>query len=55
MSSEESGGKMIVVHPIPWLAEEVNVFKKSLDDARYAAMTPQARRQMKTRINWEGS
>ena len=29
--------------------------RKVLDNARYAALTPQARRQMKTRINVEGS
>ena len=54
VSSEESEGEnTIVVHPLPWLTEEVNSFKKSLDDARHAAMTPQAKRQLKTRVAGE--
>jgi len=56
MSSEESAGEnTIVVHPLPWLTEEVKLFKKSLDDARYSALTPQAKRQMKTRETGENS
>ena len=56
MSSEESEGEnSIVVHPLPWLTDEVNSFKKSLDDARHAAMTPQAKRQLKTRVTGEVS
>ena len=49
MSSEEEN--TIVVHPLPWLAEEVNIFKKGLGDSRYAVLTAQAGRQMNTRIN----
>ena len=31
MSSEESGGEnTIVIHPLPWLTEEVDLFKKGL-------------------------
>ena len=56
MSSEESGGEnTIVIHPLPWLTEEVDLFKKGLDDARYTALTPQAKRQMKTRVTGESS
>ena len=44
-----------MVHPLPWLTEEVNSFTKSLDDARHAAMTPQAKHQLKTRVAGEVS
>ena len=56
MSSEESEGEdTIIIRPLAWLTEEVNQFKKSLDDARYSAQTPQAKRQMKKRTTGDNS
>ena len=35
--------------PTTWLTDEVNIFKEALNDARYSALTPQVKCQMKTR------
>ena len=54
MSSDESGiedGKGVIVsHPLPWLSSNVTLFKKKLDEAGLKNKSPQARRQMKERV-----
>ena len=57
MSSDESdyeGDKEVIVsRPLPWLSANVVHFKKKLDDVALKNKSPQARRQMKERL--EGS
>jgi len=58
MSSEESDvdnerKEVLIVHPIPWLADTVNMFKHHLDTEAMKSKSPQSIRQMKNRV--EGS
>ena len=54
MSSDESGKdddkEVIVSHPLPWLSANVALFKNKLDEAGLKTKSPQARRQMKDRV-----
>ena len=56
MSSDESGydeddsNEVIVSHPLKWLSANVTQFKRKLDEVALKNKTPQAKRQMKERI-----
>ena len=54
MSSDESRNdddkEVIISHPLPWLSSNVELFKKKLDEAGLKNKSPQARRQMKERV-----
>ncbi len=51
MSSEDSGeDDTIVVHPLPWRSDYVSSMFRKIDDYCHAKKSPQARRQMKSRI-----
>jgi hypothetical protein len=51
MSSEESDeDDAMVVHPLPWRSEYVNLMFKKIDEYCFAKKSPQARRQTKQRI-----
>ena len=51
MSSEESGEEdSIIVHPLPWRSEYVNKMFSRIDEYCNKKKSPQALRQMKTRI-----
>ena len=54
MSSDERGidadKEVIVSHSLPWLSSNVTLFKKKLDEAGLKNKSPQARRQMKERV-----
>ena len=57
MSSEESCSDedTICVRPLPWRSPTVNSMFKTVDRYTAAKKTPQARRQMKKRVNGEPS
>ena len=51
MSSEESEGEdAIKVNPLPWRSNRVSTFLHSLDEKAKDDKSPQAKRQMKTRV-----
>ena len=51
MSSEESGeDNSIIVHPLPWRSEYVSSMFKRIDAYCEKKKSPQAKRQMKQRI-----
>ena len=53
MSSEESDDETMLVHSLPWRSDYVNRMFKSIDDYCLKMKSPQAKRQMKPRV--EGS
>ena len=54
MSSEESGydeeEEVLFVHPLPWRSAKVDHFFSTLDKKGMETKSPQARRQMKKRV-----
>ena len=56
MSSEESGeDDSIIVHPLPWRSEYVSSMFKRIDAYCEKKKSPQAKRQMKQRIQGRAS
>ena len=49
MSSEESDGEDIVIHPLPWRSARVDEVMSKIDAYILKQKSPQARRQMKSR------
>ena len=49
MSSEESDGEDIVIHPLPWRSAKVDDVLSKIDAFILKQKSPQARRQMKSR------
>lgn len=47
--TDDSEKEVLINHPIPWLSNEVNNFKKLLDSEITQSKTSQALRQMKQR------
>ena len=56
MSSEGSGeDDNIIVHPLPWRTQYVNLMLDKIDKYCLSKKSPQAKRQMKVRIQGESS
>lgn len=49
MSSEESDGEDIIIHPLPWRSARVDDVMSKIDEFIVKHKSPQARRQMKSR------
>ena len=47
---DEDGKEVIQTHALPWLTSSVQDFKRRLDDAILKDKSPQAKRQMKERV-----
>ena len=52
-SDTDDGKEIIKSHPLPWLSACVGKFKQRLDQASLNDKSPQAKRQMKQRVERE--